>query len=102
MAVADWFHPPEIVEVNLDGWTGKAGEKIRVKAVDDVRVKQVSVVITDEQDAVLDAQREARRRRPMRCGGVYDDGGGGREPQGGCGGARFAGAHCEGDEAEVT
>jgi catabolite regulation protein CreA len=54
VAIADWFHPPEIVEVDLGGWTGKAGETIRVKAVDDVQVKQVTVVITDEADVLLE------------------------------------------------
>jgi hypothetical protein len=54
VAMADWFHPPEIVEVNLEGWTGQAGQPIRIRALDDVQVKQVTVVITDEDDAVLE------------------------------------------------
>jgi hypothetical protein len=54
IATTDWFHPPEIVEVDLSGWTSRAGEPIRVQAVDDVQVKQVSVAITDEKDVVLE------------------------------------------------
>jgi hypothetical protein len=52
--MADWFHAPEIADIDLGGWTGKAGEAIRVKAIDDVQVKEVKVVITDEQDTVIE------------------------------------------------
>ena len=54
VAVADWFHAPEIVDIDLSAWTGLAGEPIRVKAIDDVQVKQVTVVITDENDVVIE------------------------------------------------
>lgn len=54
LAVSDWFHPPEIVEVDLTGWMGQAGQVIRVLAMDDVQVKQVRVAITDEDGAVLE------------------------------------------------
>lgn len=54
IAMADWFHAPEIKEIDLSNWTGQAGQYIRILAMDDVQVCQVSVVITDEQDAVLE------------------------------------------------
>ena len=54
VAMADWFHAPEILDMDLSGWNGQAGQVIRVKAVDDVLVKQVSVVISDKNDAVLE------------------------------------------------
>lgn len=54
VAMADWLHPPEIKEINLAGWTGQAGQSIFIQAVDDVEVQRVSVVITDEDDAVLE------------------------------------------------
>jgi hypothetical protein len=54
VAVADWFHPPEVKDIDLSGWNGQAGQTIRVKAIDDVQVKQVTVVITDETGAVLE------------------------------------------------
>ena len=61
VAMADWFHAPEIVEIDASAWNGAAGEVIRVKAVDDVQVTQVNVVITDgagvvaEQGQAVDA-----------------------------------------------
>jgi hypothetical protein len=54
VALADWFHAPEIKEIDLSDWTGQAGQYIRILAMDDVQVTQVSVVITDAQDAVLE------------------------------------------------
>ncbi len=54
VAMADWFHAPEIKEINLSAWTGEIGQVIWVQALDDVEVQQVSVVITDENDVVLE------------------------------------------------
>jgi hypothetical protein len=54
VAVADWFHEPEIKDIDLSGWNGQAGQTIRIEAVDDVQVKQVTVVITDETGTVLE------------------------------------------------
>ena len=54
IALADWFHAPEIKEIDLSAWTGGGGQPIRIRAVDDVQVAQVTVVITDENDALLE------------------------------------------------
>ena len=54
VALADWFRPPEIGAIDLSGWTGQAGESIRVKAVDDVRVTRVMVVISDEAGVAIE------------------------------------------------
>ncbi len=54
VALADWFNAPEIKEINLSAWTGEVGQPISIKAVDDVEVTQVTVVITDAQDALLE------------------------------------------------
>lgn len=54
VALADWLHAPEIKDINLSAWTGEVGQAIRIQAMDDVEVKQVSVVITDEEGAVLE------------------------------------------------
>ena len=54
IAMADWFHAPEIKEIDLSAWTGGIGQPIRIRAMDDVQVMQVTVVITDEEDAVLE------------------------------------------------
>lgn len=54
VALADWFHRPEILEVDLTGWRGEAGELIRMRAQDDIKVEQVTVTISDEAGVVLE------------------------------------------------
>jgi len=54
VAIADWFHEPEVDEIDLSGWTGQAGESIRIKALDDVKVERVTVLITDEEDVLIE------------------------------------------------
>ena len=54
VAIADWFHEPEIGEIDLSGWTGQAGQPIRIKAMDDVQVERVTVLITDAEDVLLE------------------------------------------------
>ena len=54
VAIADWFHPPHILEVDLDTWTGQPGQLIRVKAIDDVLIKQVTLLITDGAGMLLE------------------------------------------------
>ncbi len=54
VALADWFHAPEIEEVDLSAWTGEARQVIRVLALDDVEVVSVNVTIMDETDTVLE------------------------------------------------
>ncbi len=52
--MADWFHAPEIKEIDVTAWHGNAGELIRILALDDVKVSQVNVVITDSAGTVLE------------------------------------------------
>jgi hypothetical protein len=54
VAVADWFNRPEILEIDLKGWSGEAGQVIRMRVQDDVLVKHVAVAIADEADNVLE------------------------------------------------
>jgi hypothetical protein len=54
VAVADWFHEPEVREVDLSDWHGQPGATIRVRAVDDVQVTQVTVLITTEDGVLLE------------------------------------------------
>ena len=54
VAMADWLHEPQIKDIDLSGWNGQAGQIIRIEAVDDVQIKQVTVVITDETGTVLE------------------------------------------------
>ena len=55
LALSDWFNPPQILEVDLSGWSNGSGGAIRVKAQDDVRVQGVKVSITDENGTILEA-----------------------------------------------
>ena len=54
IALADWFHLPEIKEIDLSAWTGQPGQSIRIRALDDVQVTEVTVTIADETDAILE------------------------------------------------
>jgi hypothetical protein len=54
IALADWFEAPKVLEINVDGWTGKIGQTIRVKARDNVKVARVSVAIRDKDENVLE------------------------------------------------
>jgi len=54
IAISDWFGAPKVLEINVDHWTGKVGETIRVKARDNVMVARVTVVIRDAQQNVLE------------------------------------------------
>lgn len=54
IALADWFEAPRVLEINVDSWTGKIGQTIRVKARDNVKVERVSVVIRDANENVLE------------------------------------------------
>jgi hypothetical protein len=54
VAMADFFHAPEVTEVDMSAWHGGVGEVIRIKAVDDVQVTQVKVVITNGSGTVLE------------------------------------------------
>ena len=54
MAVADWFHPPEVVEVDLGGWSGGLGEKLRARVRDDAQVKAVHFVIAQADGTLVE------------------------------------------------
>ncbi len=54
VALADWFHAPEILEMDLGGWSGQPGKVLRVKALDDVMVTQVKISIRDAGGALLE------------------------------------------------
>ena len=54
IAIADWFHPPHILDIDLGSWTGQPGQVICIKASDDVLVKEVTVSITDTYGALLE------------------------------------------------
>jgi hypothetical protein len=54
VATADFMHPPEILEVDVSGYSGKPGETIRAKVKDDVKVKAVKMVIATEQGELIE------------------------------------------------
>jgi hypothetical protein len=53
LAIADWFHPPEILDVELSEWSSE-GKIICAFVVDNVQVKSVHVAITDPSGTVLE------------------------------------------------
>jgi hypothetical protein len=63
IALADWFEAPKVLEINVDNWTGKIGQTIRVKARDNMKVARVSVVIRDAHENVLE-MGEATQSEP--------------------------------------
>lgn len=54
LAVADWYEAPRVLEIDVDGWAGDAGETIRVKARDNVMVASVTLVIRDPHGQILE------------------------------------------------
>jgi hypothetical protein len=54
LAVKDWFNKPEILELDITGWSGQAGQAIHIKAIDDVQISRVSVVITNGNGTLLE------------------------------------------------
>lgn len=54
VALADWFHAPEILEIDLGSWSGQPNQIIRIKALDDVLVTRVDVHIHDSAGAALE------------------------------------------------
>lgn len=54
-ALSDWFHPPVIHQVKLEG------EKILVRATDNIQVSRVQVTLRDGEGTVLEKGAAARR-----------------------------------------
>lgn len=55
VAVADFFNAPEIDEVDVTAYNGSAGSSIRVRAVDDFKVEQVHVSISNDDGSLVEA-----------------------------------------------
>jgi hypothetical protein len=54
VAIADYYHPPEIKNINVLSFYGNAGDRIVVHAIDDFRVERVVVEVRDQGNAVLE------------------------------------------------
>jgi len=60
VAAADFFHPPELVDVDVSEYEGKAGQRIWVRAIDDVLVTDVQIAIADNQNVLIENGRMTR------------------------------------------
>jgi hypothetical protein len=54
LAIRDFYNPPEIHALKADGYTGKAGQEITVRATDDFRVFQVVVSIYSASGTLIE------------------------------------------------
>jgi hypothetical protein len=55
VAIADWYHSPEVVEIDMTGWSGDVGEVLRAKVRDDVSVEQVIFVIAEADGTLVES-----------------------------------------------
>jgi hypothetical protein len=61
MALMDFLGPPKVLEIDVSAWTGQIGERIRVKARDNVAVAGMLVIIRDVHGSLLEAEQAAPR-----------------------------------------
>jgi hypothetical protein len=54
VATADFFHPPEIRDIDVSAYHGAIGETITIIAVDDVKVTTVGVLLVDDNNVVIE------------------------------------------------
>ncbi len=54
VAVADVFHPPEVVEIDYAGLTRQVGGRVKILARDDAEVKSVHVALRGSDGSVLE------------------------------------------------
>lgn len=54
IAVADYLHYPEIDEINVNEYTGQAGEEIIISATDNFKVVSVKVEIRQSDDTLVE------------------------------------------------
>lgn len=62
VAIADFFHAPDIDVIDLSGYHGKPGDAIRIEVTDDFAVAEVKVVIRNSDGSLVEegfARREA-------------------------------------------
>lgn len=53
-AMSDYFHPPEVLEVDLTGFSGAPAGWIKIRARDDAEVKAVAVVVRRTDGTVVE------------------------------------------------
>ena len=54
LTVGDFLNPPAVDEIDLSGYAGKIGDKIEIRASDDLEVQGVTVSIRDQGGDVLE------------------------------------------------
>ena len=54
LAIRDAMRPPVVESMNLEGYAGKPGQLVRVKATDDFRVVEVKVTIRGPQGELIE------------------------------------------------
>ncbi|MBM3461655.1 MAG: hypothetical protein FJX76_06095 [Armatimonadetes bacterium] len=54
VATADFLHVPEIDEIDVRDYHGHAGDEIRVRAHDDVKVTEVGIIVLDEENRPIE------------------------------------------------
>ena len=54
LAIADYLHAPDIEVIDLSGYHGRPGDVIRIEATDDFAVREVKVVITNPDGALVE------------------------------------------------
>ena len=54
IAVADYLHSPEINEINVNEYSGQAGEKIFISAIDNFKIVAVRVEIRQGDDTLVE------------------------------------------------
>ena len=54
VAVADFFHAPDISAVDISGYIGQPGDVIRIEVTDDFVVKAVKVVISNTDGSLVE------------------------------------------------
>jgi hypothetical protein len=55
IAVADFFHAPDIEEVDFSAYTGAVGNTIRVRAIDDFKVEAVTIEIYNPDGSMVES-----------------------------------------------
>jgi len=53
-AMADWFGEPEVLDIDANGWTGQAGQTLRIRAQDDTQVTRVHLLIDNAHGTIFE------------------------------------------------
>jgi hypothetical protein len=54
VAVADFFHAPDVDEIDMTAYNGAVGDTIRVRATDDFKVEQVHIAINNGDGSLVE------------------------------------------------